>query len=346
MQKYKYAGIFLILILSVFFTRCNCHSTRSDKKGKNTTSVANLNNPQIKDLTNKIASDSTNPNSYFSRANVYMTLKNYSAAYKDLKKATSLDSTNAQYYSMMGIACMKGNFIAGDIEPFNKALKLDPSNKDIRFSLAQSYFYLRDYQNSLTQLHLLLDQDKKYYQAFFFEGMNFKELGDTSKAISSFQEAVQANPDYYDGYMQLGLLCSAKQNPLAPQSFDNALRIDSNSNEAYYGKAKYFQDINQDVKAKKVYRELIKKDAFNEHAYFNIGFMYLAEDSIMLAYHYFNYATQVKTQYAEAYYYRGLCQELLGNHREALSDIDQAISLKPNFTEAQQTYEKLSNEKK
>jgi tetratricopeptide (TPR) repeat protein len=346
MQKYKYAGISLILMLSVFLTRCNCHSTGSAKKGADTTTVQNINNPQIKDLTEKIAADSTNPNNYISRANVYMTLKNYRAAYKDLLKATSFDSTKANYFALMGIACMKGNFIAGDIDPFNKALKLDPTNKEIRFSLAQSYFYLRDYQNSLTQLHLLLDQDRKYYQAFFFEGMNFKELGDTAKAISSLQNAVQANPDYYDAYMQLGLLCSDKQNRLAPQYFDDALRIDTNSTEAYYGKAKYYQDVNQDANAKKTYRELIKKDAFNEHAYFNIGFIYLTEDSTMLAYRYFNYATQVKTQYAEAYYYRGLCQELLGNHREALSDIDQAISLKPNFTEAQETYEKLSKEKK
>ncbi len=346
MQKYKYAGISLILILSVFLTRCNCHSTGSNKKGADTTAVENINNPQVKDLTDKITGNPNNPDNYFSRGNVYMTLKNYRAAYKDLLKASTLDSTNAKYFAMMGVACMKGNFIAGDIEPFNKSLKLDPSNKEIRLSLAQSYFYLRDYQNSLTQLHLLLDQDKKYYQAFFFEAMNFKELGDTAKAISSFQEAVQVNPDYYDAYMQLGLLCSAKQNPLAPQYFDNALRIDSNSIEAYYGKAKYYQDIDQDAKAKKTYRELIKKDAFNEHAYFNIGFMYLTEDSTMEAYKYFNYATQVKPQYAEAYYYRGLCQELLGNHVAALSDIDQAISLKPNFTEAQQTYDKLSNEKK
>lgn len=344
MQKYKYAGIYVIFMVSLMLTRCNCHSTSSSKKNSDTTAVEDINNTQIKDLTDKIANNPTAEN-YFDRSSVYMTLKNYKASYKDLLKATSLDSTNAKYFAAMGIACIKGNFIPGAIEPLNKSLKLDPTDKDIRLSLAQSYFYLRDYPNSLAQLHLILDQDKHESRAFFYEGMNFKEMGDTTKAISSLQNAVAENPQYFEAYMELGLLCTAKKNVLAPQYFDAALRLDSLSAEAYYGKAKYFQDMKEDAKAKKVYRELIKKDAFNEHAYFNIGFIYLTEDSILEAYKYFNYSVKVKPQYAEGYYYRGICQDMLGRHAQALDDIDQAIALKPDFTEAKETYDKLTKKK-
>jgi tetratricopeptide (TPR) repeat protein len=346
MQKYKYAAIYIFLMISPFFlTKCNCHHYGSNKNGKDSTAVEDINNAQVKDLTDKIADNPNDAQSYFFRSSVYMTLKNYKAAYKDLLKATAIDSANPKYYAAMGVTCIKGNFIAGAIDPLNKSLRLDPTDKDIRLSLAQSYFYLRDYKNSLTQIHLLLDQDKNYYRAFFFEGMNFKELGDTNKAISSFQSAVQVKPDYYDAYMQLGLLCAAKKNQLAPQYFDDAIRLDTTSAEAYYAKGKYYQDINNDAKAKAVYRTLIRIDPFNENAYFNIGFMYLTEDSIKMAYTYFNYSVKVKPQYAEGYYYRGLCQDILGRREQAISDIDQAISLKPNFTEAQETYDKLTKQK-
>ena len=346
MQKYKYAGIYIILmLLSVVMTKCNCHHSGSGKKGSDTTTVQNLNNPQIKEYTDKIADDPNVAENYYFRSSVYMTLKNYKSAYKDLLSATTIDSTNPKYFAAMGIACIKGNFIPGALDPLNKSLKLDPSNEAIRLSLAQSYFYLRDYQSSLNQLHILLDQDKKFYQAFFFEGMNFKELGDTTKAISSFQEAVQIKPDYYEAYMQLGLLSSAKKSKLAPQYFDDAIRLDTTGSEAYYGKGKYYQDVKDDPMAKKVYRELVQKDPFNEHAFFNLGFIYLMEDSIKEAYKYFNFSIKVKPQYAEGYYYRGLCENLLGNKVQALGDIDEAIALKPDFEEAKETYNKLQKQK-
>ena len=77
-----------------------------------------------------------------------------------------------------------------------------------------------------------------------------------------------------------------------------------------------------------------------------MGFIYLAEDSLKQAYKYFNYSVKVKPQYAEGYYYRGICEDELGNRDQALDDIDEAIALKPDFTEAKDAYDKLSKKKK
>jgi tetratricopeptide (TPR) repeat protein len=170
-------------------------------------------------------------------------------------------------------------------------------------------------------------------------------MGDTSKAIASFQKAVQVKQDFYDAYMQLGLLTSNKPGSLAPRYFDNAIRLDSFSAEAFYGKAKFYQDQKQYEKAKAIYHDLVAKDPQYEQAYFNIGFIYIQQDSIDKAYRMFDYAIKVAPTYPEAYYYRGLCSLVLGNKDQAESDFRQALTLKPGYEMAQKELDNLQKNK-
>ena len=186
-------------------------------------------------------------------------------------------------------------------------------------------------------------------------GMNYEELGDTTRAIAAFQKCVQYKQDFYDAFMQLGLLHSAQKKNLAPSYFDNAIRLDSSKAEAWYAKAKYYQDQGAvaDKKkniteaktnyeeAKKTYRELIIKNPQYEFAYFNLGFIYLQQDSIDKALRHFDLATKVSPQYAEAYYYRGLCELVKGQKEQAESDFQQTLNLKPDYKAAQDELDKL-----
>jgi tetratricopeptide (TPR) repeat protein len=177
--------------------------------------------------------------------------------------------------------------------------------------------------------------DKSNFEPYFIAGLNYKELKDTAKAIEQFKMALQYKPDMYDAYMQLGLLTSAQKSQLATQYFDNAIRIDSTIPESYYAKAKYFQDINNFKEAKATYRKLITISPQNANAFFNMGFIYILEDSIPKAKKYFDYAIKVNPIYADAYYYRGLCEYELGEIEYAKSDLTQCLALDPDNEKAQ-----------
>jgi Tfp pilus assembly protein PilF len=208
--------------------------------------------------------------------------------------------------------------------------------------LSKVYFYKKDYKNSLNELSRVQELDNNNYESYFIMGMNFKEMGDTGRALSSFQKAVQVRPDFYDAYMQLGLVSSNNSGSQAPKYFDNAIRLDSLSREAYYGKAKFYQDHEEFEKAKATYLQLITVAAQYENAYFNLGFIYIKQDSIDKAYRMFDYALKVKPTYAEAYYYRGLCSMEKGNGAQAEADFRQAISLKPGYEAAEKELNALS----
>src|ERR1043165_8913926 len=141
----------------------------------------------------------------------------------------------------------------------------------------------------MIQLAKVEDLDKTNSEVWFVRGLNLKEMGDTTRAVAAFQRAVTVKPDFYDAYIQLGLLTSKKPSQLASQYFDNAIRLDSSNTEAYYDKGKFFQDRgdasfeknNFDdadenyAKAKAVYHELIGLNPQYQNGYFNLGFIYV-----------------------------------------------------------------------
>lgn len=351
---------FLLILLSsnLYFTGCSCnHTTNRQTDSTDTSDIPESN--LIKSLSEKIKNEPDNPENYYQRSMAYLHDKAIKNSYEDMQMAIKLDSSNAKYYLAITDIYMTGGYADGAVQALHTLIRRQPDNKEAITKLSKVYFYQKDYNNSLTQILALLKKDESNPEAYFILGMNYKEMRDTVRAIASFQKAVQRKENFYDAYMQLGLLHSNIKSNTAPKYFDNAIRIDSSSAEAYYAKAKYYQDIAMDAKkrknavavtqnfenAKKVYRELIGKDPQHENAYFNTGFIYLQQDSVDKAYKYFDFAIKVSPQYAEAYYYRGLCSELKGNTLQAKSDIENALALKPDYTLARNELENLNKKK-
>jgi len=341
---------FSILIFS-------CHKkTEKVKPPADTLSQQDLANPQIKALTEKITADPNNAENYFLRSGVFLQNDNIKAAFSDLSMAIALDSSALKYYFAMADLSLKGGNAEIAIQAFNQILQRDPKNLEAMIKLSKVYFFDKNYSKSLVQLSRAEELDKSNAEVWFVRGLNLKEMKDTTRALSAFQRAVSLKPDFYDAYIQLGLLTSNKPSHLAAQYFDNAIRIDSASGEAYYDKGKFYQDrgdaafdnentddadANYEL-AKSVYYELVTVSPQNEYAYFNLGFIYIRQDSLDKAYRMFDFAIKVKPDYAEAYYYRGLISLEKGNKDQAQADFKQALALKPDYDLAKK---ELSNRK-
>ncbi len=336
-----------LLCLFIFIEFSCIHSNDAVQKetidslaGKDTT------DPQIRALTVKINAAPKDAELRFLRSNVFLQLGNISAAFRDMSAAISLDSANAKYFFAIADIYLKGGSADGAIDAFKQILRNDPENEEALIKLSKVYFYKKDYKASMEHLARVQELDKDNFETWFIRGLNFKEMGDTTRAITSFQKSVQAKPDFYDGYMQLGLLTGKNNSSPAPQYFDNAIRIDSTLAEAYYAKAMYYQEHGENEKAKATYQSLISVNAQFESAYFNLGYIYILQDSIDKAYRMFDFAIKVKPAYAEAYYYRGLCSREKGNADQAIADFRQSLTLRPGYEPAQKELNSLTQSSK
>ena len=171
--------------------------------------------------------------------------------------------------------------------------------------------------------------------------MVYKSLKDTAKAISNFLTSVQVAPDYREAVIQLGLLYSAKKDPIALKYLDNAFKIDSADVFPIFAKGVYYQNQNDFASAKEEYRKCIYRNTHYVDAYFNMGFILKAQDSIEKAYRQFDIATKIDYRNPAAFYNRGVCSELMDSVKKAVEDYRQAIALDSTYKSPKEALKRL-----
>jgi tetratricopeptide (TPR) repeat protein len=276
------------------------------------------------------------------RALRYLEKKDFQQAHDDLVAAVQLDSTRPAYYlSLADVFFATGRTFEAK-KSLEKCLELDPDNEDARSKLAEIYFIVRKYKEAMEHTRHLLGLHPANPRALFMQGMIFKETGDTVAAINSFQRALEADERFYNAYMQLGVIFTARENPVCLEYFDGALRVNPSSEEALYGKALWEQEHDKLDEAIRDYTSILQLNPKNKNAHFNLGYLHYTYLKVYdQAIKHYSDAIAVDPKYAEAYYNRGLCYEAVGDIRAAAEDYSQALALRPGYALALQGLDRV-----
>lgn len=320
--------MFYVLILSVLVS-CKPKKEESKPEEKRDTTAAGL---RLSELDQMIAGNPENDSLLYQRALLLITMKRFDEAHRDMQKAVMLDSTKAAYFLTLSDIYFAGNRIQYARNALMKASELDPQNLKAHSKLAEIYFLLKKYNESLEHTAEMLKISPGNALAYFIRGMVFKETGDTNRALSSFQSAIENDRDYYNAYMQAGVLFQLKNNPVCIEYFNNALRIKPESEEALYGRALFLQENGDYDRAIQDYTQILKLNPRNKNAHYNLGYLHYTYLKVYSqAIKHYDDAIAVDPNYAEAYYSRGLCYEAVGNLGAAKADYEKSIQLKPGY---------------
>ena len=86
-------------------------------------------------------------------------------------------------------------------------------------------------------------------------GGEFLFEGQYDKAIATYTEAIELNPDFAEAYLNRGISFSAtKQYEKAIEDFTAAIRIDPTMHGAYYNRGKAYEASGRPTKAKKDFK--------------------------------------------------------------------------------------------
>jgi len=279
---------------------------------------------------------------YYYRASLTMKKGDAGGALNDMLNAVRLDSTNAEYFLLLGDIYFSKLFIAQAVSSFEKSAALDPKNITAELKLAELFLYLKKYQDCIEHADNALRIDKTNSKAYFIKGYTFKETGDTARAISSFQTAVEQNPGYFDAYIQLGGLLTQKKNPLALNYYDHALQLKKNDADALYGKAMYYQEMDSIDTAEKLYQQLLEANPDYKEAIFNLGYISLVYKlDYKKAAEYFNAVSRLDTNDVRAFYNRGLSYEQMKKKDLAEADYRKALQMSPGYELAEDGLKRL-----
>ena len=322
---------------AMFFMACN-----GDGAGKKAaTDNPVFGHPAIAGVTKEIEKEPNNARLYFKRGLLLDDMQEDSLALVDYNKAISLDSTKAEFYSAVGDLMFEHKDLDGSVKWLERALKLNPNEPSAHLKMAKLFVYTKEYTSAFNEINIVLRQDVYNPEGYFLKGMIYKDLKDTAKAISSFQTAESVDPKYKDAVVQLGVLYSAKHDPLALKYYDKAFAIDSADVFPLYAKGVYYQDSKDYETAKAQYKNVILRDKNYVNAYFNMGFILMQQDSLDKAYRQYDILTQIDPANAEAYYNRGLCNELMGKKEAAIMDYKQAVVFDSEYEEPREGLKRL-----
>ena len=318
----------------------SCSSGSDQNKPEKTTDTISApvsGQEDIAGLEEKVRQEPDNAIYLHDLAKAYISAKRFDEALQHMNKAIQLDSTRADFFLTMADLSFAANRTYNAKQNLERALLLDPSNIEAMLRLAELNLIVRKYGDSVDLLNKVLELDKKNTTAWFMRGMNFKENGDTNKAVSDFQSAIEADPEFYNAYMQLGMIFQLRNDPASEGYFTNAIRIKPSSEEALYGRGLWYQDHNQLDKAIQDYTTIVQINPMNRNAHFNLGYIHQIYLNIFPeAIKHYSRAIEADPRYAEAFYNRGLCYEAVGNLDLAESDFKSALMVRPVYPVAEQ----------
>ena len=323
-------GIFVFIVYCLLFTvvLSSCGNPDAEKLP----TVANDSLPaDVAAINAQINSDRNNPDLYFQRAKTYFSHRDIENAMSDMKIVLKIDSTKPDYFIFISDLFFAKNKSRDTRNALRKAVSLDTTNAEALMKYSQLFYLLAKFDTATIYINRSLHFNNSNPVAHFQKGMILKEWGDTVKAISSFQKAVELNQKYYDAYMQLGILHSVKLNPLALGYFDNALSIDSKSIEAHYAKGFFLQSTKEYENALNEYKIILELSPENQDAAFNTGAILCEQKKYDDALRNFDITIKRDKNFFRGYYGRGRCYEAMGQKQKAIDDYKYCLSIKPNY---------------
>lgn len=329
----------LLGICFVLFNAC-----KNDPKPQTATNPAAQPDPELAELNQLLEKEPENDSLLYRRGAVYFNLEGYDEALKDLGNAIRLDSLQPQYYHLMAEVLLqygRPNDSRRALDVLQTAARLFPDRIPTLLKLSKFQLIVQQHNEALTTIDNILRREPQNAEAYFMAGRVALDMMDTTRAINMLKKSVQFNSDNGGAWRFLGRIYAEKNNPLAIQYFDNALRVDSTDLESREFKAAFYKRRGEFDKAFAVYRDIIVRNPDYSNAYFDIGMIYLEQDSLQKAYDHFNISIKTDPLFVMAYYYRGISAELMGNKEAALADYRQANKMSPNYPEPKEALERL-----
>jgi tetratricopeptide (TPR) repeat protein len=271
------------------------------------------------------------------RGNMLLEEYKYDKAMADGAKAFRLDSNNVEARLLFAEVLnnrpeRKIDDIVSAQRHYDLIIKKDKKNLKALIGLASTYSQLQDYEVSFKYINQVLRINPRYRNAYVLKGSNYLKLGKIELAKSSYETAVQQDPDFYEAYIMLGALYQGEKNPICIEYYTTASELRPKDPDVLYSLAYAKQQFGKEEDAVRLYRKMIQIDTTYAEALFQIGYIkQFVIGDLDSAIYYYNSAIVTEPRYVEAWHNMGLCYEDKGDKTRALQSYAKALKYNPEF---------------
>ena len=346
---------------ALFFCSCDSESNRINNQNEisneviqNDSSSTELNaayyfNEKLSDIENAIILNPSSPNVYYKRAIYYKLRKKYSLALEDINRSIKLSPDAAIFNFEKADILFEFGVFKMDVSKIDEAeiyldhtLTLDKSLEEALLLKAEILLFKKDAEGSIRFVNDILKNNNTHANAYFTKGRIYHFMGSNELAISSYQTAIEMDPNFYDAFISLGVLLSEKMDPKSIDYYNSAIEIFPSSIEAHRNKGLFYFFNSDYLLAQKSFNNVIDIDSTFEEAYFNIGNTYIGmfsdtmddyskDTTLNKAISYFKKAIELNPRYVQAIHNLGLQYEFKGNKEKAKEYYLRAIEIDNNY---------------
>ncbi len=331
--------IYINALFLLLFAACNQGSSNKNNVPKD--SIAQI--EAVKTISKELESDANNAELYYNRAQIYFNQGYLTRAESDLTSAIQIDSLNPIYTFLLGRVYYAKNETKNAEKLYTTTLALKPDFNDVKLKLADLYYLVKEHKKSIGLLQELILSEPDNATLYHNLGMNFRELGDTSRAIYHFQTAVEHDAKDIESMLYIANLYAAQNNKIAIEYYNSVIKISPKNTDAFFGRAVFYQKLRIYQKALLDYRRVIDINPSFYKAYFNVGYLNFEIKNYKDAMRNWDIAIGMNDQYAAAYYMKGLVFEIQGNPKEAILNYKKALEADAQYTLAKEALQALSN---
>ena len=322
MLNKKYTLWLIALVIGLFFA---CSNKKREQQ------YASMPDELVK-IYKEIEKNPRNANLYLDLSKYYTAVGQLDSALNNALISIRLDPNNSEMYIVVSDIYLLMQYFDNAEEMLEKAIALDNKNNEAYLKLAELYCLRENHKQTEEVLIKAIQLQTHNPKAYYILGKNNQKKGDTLSAIRSYLVAAEQDPDYFDAYLELGILYHQKHNRLAIDYYNNALNVEPNNVQVLYNLAMFYQETEDYDRALEKYRMILQIEPNHRNALHNMGWVYLVgQDKFEEAVVFFTKAIEQDTTYVEAIYNRGYCFEQLKRYDNARQDYMYSLQLVNNF---------------
>ncbi len=323
--------LILLILFSFFYIQTSMTAAPSLEEGKKLFKEEKFQEAKAV-LEQVIKSDPRNHEAYFILGKIYYSEKNYDKSIENLEKAVELKDSVSEYHLWYGSSYLMKAQKSGKIKALfrakkgvgelEKAVKLDSTDAEARFSLFQYYLVAPGIAGG--------DKKKAEKEAKIIQGLN-PYLG--AHACAAYWEA-EKNLEKTETYL------------------NEAVKLDTSSTfNSRYSLGYFFLRYKKYDKTVIVFEEILSKNPEEKNALYQIGKAYLlAQHNLDKAEDCFKKyletePTKNAPSWAATHWRLGMVYNLQGKKELALQETKKALELEPDNQEFKKTLQELQKKK-
>jgi len=152
--------------------------------------------------------------------------------------ALSYDENNKDAFKGIGLSYKQLGKIQNAIIAFEKAVKLSPFDKNVRYELAGCYYQNNNLKQAFKEYKRVIKLDPDFTDAQNNLALVHELCGETDMSIKIYNKIIETDPSYLSAYNNLGSLYLRMENfSMALKVFRKAIKINKEFSRAYLGLA-------------------------------------------------------------------------------------------------------------